>query len=69
MRYIYYTEDLRILLAFAGALFITFILIPSIIDIARAKSFVAIPNGRTSHTISTPTLEVLPYLSALYFPT
>jgi len=38
------------------AFFITLLSIPSIIAVAKAKHLYDEPNGRTSHTISTPTL-------------
>lgn len=56
MRYFIFTEELRIGLSFLLSLFISLVLIPSIIDIARAKSYVAAPNHRTSHAESVPTL-------------
>ena len=55
-RYIIFTDDLRIALSFSLALFISLVLIPSIIDIARAKSYVDAPNNRASHHNTTPTL-------------
>jgi UDP-N-acetylmuramyl pentapeptide phosphotransferase/UDP-N-acetylglucosamine-1-phosphate transferase len=45
-----------VVLSFSLALFISLVLIPSIIDIARAKSYVDAPNNRTSHQGTTPTL-------------
>lgn len=56
MRYLIFTDEARIVLSFALALFISLVLIPSIIDIARAKSYVDAPNNRTSHHSVTPTL-------------
>jgi UDP-N-acetylmuramyl pentapeptide phosphotransferase/UDP-N-acetylglucosamine-1-phosphate transferase len=56
MRYIYFTNEIRLVLSFGLALFISSVLIPSIIDIARAKSYVDAPGNRTSHLASTPTL-------------
>jgi len=56
MRYFIFTDNLRIVLSFSLALFISAVLIPSIIDIAEAKSFVDAPNKRTSHLDTTPTL-------------
>ncbi|MFZ4521206.1 MAG: glycosyltransferase family 4 protein [Bacteroidales bacterium] len=56
IKYFIFTNDLRILLSFVLALFISLVLIPSIIDIARAKSYVDAPNSRTSHVNTTPTL-------------
>ncbi|MEA3477031.1 MAG: hypothetical protein U9R60_02540, partial [Bacteroidota bacterium] len=35
---------------------VTFYAIPSIVKIAREKKLMALPNGRTSHTIPTPNL-------------
>ncbi|MEI7723718.1 MAG: MraY family glycosyltransferase [Bacteroidota bacterium] len=52
----YFTEYTRLFLCFGLAFFITFIILPSIVDISRAKSLVAIPNGRTSHHSATPVL-------------
>ncbi|HPS61836.1 MAG TPA: MraY family glycosyltransferase [Bacteroidales bacterium] len=56
MRYIVFTNELRIALSFSLALFVTFVLIPSIVDISRAKSYLDTPNSRTSHQDTTPTL-------------
>ena len=56
MKYFIFTDDMRIVLSFSLALFISLVLIPSIIDIARAKSYVDAPNNRTSHHNTTPTL-------------
>ncbi len=56
MKYFIYTNDLRIGLSFGLSLFISAVLIPSIVDIARAKSYMAAPNDRTSHLETTPTL-------------
>jgi UDP-N-acetylmuramyl pentapeptide phosphotransferase/UDP-N-acetylglucosamine-1-phosphate transferase len=56
MRYFIFTDDMRVALGFSLALFISLVLIPSIIDIARAKSLVDAPNSRTSHVTTTPTL-------------
>jgi len=56
MKYFIFTDDLRIALSFSLSLFISLVLIPSIIDIARAKSYVDAPNTRTSHLKTTPTL-------------
>jgi|WetSurSiteA1Bulk_404760.scaffolds.fasta_scaffold00685_5 UDP-GlcNAc:undecaprenyl-phosphate/decaprenyl-phosphate GlcNAc-1-phosphate transferase len=47
---------LMTILGFAIALFITHASIPSIVLIARTKNLNATPNGRTSHTNSTPIL-------------
>ncbi|MCX6306293.1 MAG: MraY family glycosyltransferase [Bacteroidetes bacterium] len=56
MKYFIFTNDLRVVLSFSLSLFISLVLIPSIIDIARAKSYVDAPNNRTSHLNTTPTL-------------
>ncbi len=52
----YFTEYTRLILCFGLSLFVTFILLPSIVDIARARSLVAVPNGRTSHSREIPVL-------------
>jgi UDP-N-acetylmuramyl pentapeptide phosphotransferase/UDP-N-acetylglucosamine-1-phosphate transferase len=56
MRYIIFTDEARIALTFSLSLFISAVMIPSLIDIARAKSYVDEPNSRTSHHNTTPTL-------------
>jgi UDP-N-acetylmuramyl pentapeptide phosphotransferase/UDP-N-acetylglucosamine-1-phosphate transferase len=56
MRYYIFSTELKVLLCFLLAFFITFVLIPSIVEIARAKSLVAQPGVRTSHEKSIPTL-------------
>ena len=52
----YFTEYTRLILCFGLSLFITFIILPSIVDISKAKSLVAVPNGRTSHSNEIPVL-------------
>lgn len=52
----YFTEYTRLILCFGLSLFITFILLPSIVDISRARSLVAVPNDRTSHKNEVPVL-------------
>jgi UDP-N-acetylmuramyl pentapeptide phosphotransferase/UDP-N-acetylglucosamine-1-phosphate transferase len=56
MHYFVFTDDLRIVLGFGLAFFICFVLTPSIVDIAKAKAYVDIPNKRGAHQTSTPTL-------------
>jgi len=48
--------DLPMALSFVTALVMTWVLIPPIVSISRAKHFVAMPNGRTSHTGAIPTI-------------
>ena len=52
----YFTEYTRLILCFGLSLFITFILLPSIVDISRARGLVAVPNSRTSHSNEVPIL-------------
>ena len=52
----YLTEYTRLILCFGLSLFITFVILPSLVDVARAKSLVALPNGRTSHQNAIPVL-------------
>jgi len=51
-----YTIDTKLMFCFGIAFLITLFLIPSIVEIARAKSLTAEPNGRSSHSKSIPTL-------------
>lgn len=53
---IFGNSDLKLIFCFLLAFGITFFLIPSIVEIARAKSLYAEPGDRTAHTESTPTL-------------
>ena len=43
-------------ISFFIAFFITLLLIPGIIEIARIKQLCEVPNSRSSHTIQTPSL-------------
>jgi UDP-GlcNAc:undecaprenyl-phosphate/decaprenyl-phosphate GlcNAc-1-phosphate transferase len=45
-----------IIMGFLMAFGITWFTIPSVINISRSKNLCAMPNGRTSHIIATPTL-------------
>jgi len=54
--YFTYTVDMKLIFCFVIAFFITFVLIPSIVKIARAKGLTADPNDRSSHSESVPTL-------------
>jgi UDP-GlcNAc:undecaprenyl-phosphate/decaprenyl-phosphate GlcNAc-1-phosphate transferase len=56
MKFIFFSDPARVIMGFGLAFFICFVLIPSIVDIARAKSFMDQPNKRTVHATSTPTL-------------
>jgi len=48
--------NLKLLFCFSLAFFISFFLIPSIVEIAKAKSLFDEPNDRASHIHKTPTL-------------
>jgi len=48
--------DLKLIFCFSLAFIICFFLIPSIVEIAKAKSLFDEPNSRTSHIQKTPTL-------------
>lgn len=48
--------DLKLIFSFILAFAICFFLIPSIVQIAKAKSLFDAPNNRTSHIQNTPTL-------------
>lgn len=56
MHFLFYSEGLILFESFLLAFIITYISIPSIIDVARVKNLYDVPNGRTSHDIITPTL-------------
>ncbi|MCF6172146.1 MAG: undecaprenyl/decaprenyl-phosphate alpha-N-acetylglucosaminyl 1-phosphate transferase [Bacteroidales bacterium] len=56
MRNLFYFPDLVPLIGFLFAFVITYIAIPSLVDVARAKHLFDEPNGRTSHSVKTPTL-------------
>lgn len=56
MQYLFYYTNLIPLLSLLLAFVITFIAIPSLVDVARAKHLYDVPNGRTSHKENTPTL-------------
>lgn len=56
MQYLFLYEKLIPIEALLLAFIITFLAIPSIVDVARKKHLVDVPNGRTSHDINTPTL-------------
>lgn len=56
MRYLFYNTDLIPLLALLFAFIITYISIPSLVDVARIKHLYDEPNNRTSHSENTPTL-------------
>jgi UDP-GlcNAc:undecaprenyl-phosphate/decaprenyl-phosphate GlcNAc-1-phosphate transferase len=58
-------SDLRLIFCFILAFIVTFFLIPSIVEIARAKSLYAEPGDRKAHTQSTPTLGGLAIFTGL----
>ena len=56
MQYLFLYQDLIPFEALLLAFIITFLAIPSIVDVARLKHLYDVPNGRTSHSKNTPTL-------------
>lgn len=56
MQYLFYFPKLIPILSFLLAFIITYIAIPSLVDVARVKHLYDEPNGRTSHSDKTPTL-------------
>jgi len=56
MQYLFLFEKLIPLEAFLLAFIVTFIAIPSIVDVSNKKHLFSEPNSRTSHDINTPTL-------------
>ncbi len=56
MQYLFSIPKLIPLYSLLLAFLLTFISIPSLVDVARAKHLYDVPNGRTSHKENTPTL-------------
>jgi len=56
MQYLFLFEKLIPLEAFLLAFIVTFIAIPSIVDVSNKKHLFSEPNNRTSHDVNTPTL-------------
>ena len=56
MQYLFYYPDLIPVLSLVFAFIVTYISIPSLVDVARIKHLYDEPNERTSHTDHTPTL-------------
>ncbi|MCF8227637.1 MAG: undecaprenyl/decaprenyl-phosphate alpha-N-acetylglucosaminyl 1-phosphate transferase [Bacteroidales bacterium] len=56
MAALFQNYGLLIFASFLLAALITYVAIPTVIDVARAKRLFDEPNGRGSHTLSTPTL-------------
>ena len=56
MQYLFYYYELIPIEALLLAFIVTYVAIPSIVDVARVKHLTDVPNGRTSHDVSTPTL-------------
>ena len=65
--YRYHAIDLKIMLCFGYAFFITLVLIPAIVEIARAKKLFDEPDERKSHRMSTPTLGGLAIFTGFAF--
>ena len=58
-----------IILVFSMAFVLTWFIIPSVVNISRLKNLCETPNGRTSHTSSTPNLGGLAVFVALILST
>ena len=56
MQYLFFFEQLIPLEALLLAFIVTYVAIPSIVDVSRSKHLFDVPDGRTSHAVSTPTL-------------
>ena len=63
MQFIFQNEKLILFGSFFIAFIITFVSIPPILEVARAKKLYAVPNGRTSHEHVTPNLGGLAIFS------
>jgi UDP-N-acetylmuramyl pentapeptide phosphotransferase/UDP-N-acetylglucosamine-1-phosphate transferase len=64
--FIFNNQNLRIILSFFGALIISIIAIPTIIDVARARRLFDTPNSRTSHVDKIPTLGGLSIFAGFF---
>jgi len=53
---VYYNTNMVLVEGFVLSFIITYISIPPLLDVAREKKLYDVPNGRTSHEITTPTL-------------
>lgn len=56
MQYLFLFDQLIPIEAFLLAFIVTYIAIPSIVDVSRTKHLFDAPNHRTSHSVNTPTL-------------
>ncbi len=56
MQYLFLFEELIPIEALLLAFIVTYVAIPSIVDVSQKKHLFDVPNGRTSHEVSTPTL-------------
>jgi len=56
MQYLFYYTELIPILSLLLAFIITYISIPSLVDVAQKLHLYDEPNGRTSHAVNTPTL-------------
>lgn len=56
MQYLFYYPDITPLLSLLFAFIVTYISIPSLVNVAKAKNLYDEPNLRTSHSEVTPTL-------------
>ena len=63
MQILFLSKNLVIWEAFIVAFMITYVSIPPLIEVARAKNLYDVPNGRTSHEKITPTLGGVAILS------
>lgn len=63
---IFNNQGLLIIFSFVSALIITYVSIPSIIAVARAKLLFDTPNGRTTHTGNIPTLGGLAIFAGVF---
>lgn len=69
MQFLFYNELTVTIESFLLAFMITYISIPSLIEVARAKNLYDVPNGRTSHEVITPTLGGMAIFSGFVIAT
>ena len=63
MQFLFQNEKLLLSVTFFISFIITFVSIPPVLEVARAKKLYAVPNGRTSHEHVTPNLGGLAIFS------
>ena len=69
MEILFLNNNLILIESLLLAFIVTYISIPSIVEVAKMKKLYAVPNGRTSHLIVTPTLGGMAIFSGFVIST